>query len=472
MLVKEWLQKLGPKIGTVSNFLGQTSMHGALAPKSSDILSLLLSHAPALVNVADKWGLTPLMYAVALGYDQAASLLIKNGARLTSRSRWQHFDFIGCAFQWDQEHLLWGLLPDIETSPEGLDGYVWARLAEQTSVVANWLPTPRKEKWITRFWENCLSEPYVDSRLDMVFGESGSTLGHLARTPEIAQRLLDAGFRRHTHRDASGRHCLFPAVKSLNSPLVSLLLAAGTLVDIQDKKGRTCLHKLLKKNIGRVANPRLHETLVVFAIVRLLLDSASRQPLASITDDCRCPCSENGHLASDQLSAEFQDQIMLEATSPLWVIEYVCMLEDVGRAEEARKSMLSQLRLWRFSKLGIPHHCTCCCFGREEEEDRPWDFIEDEKKVERLEAEMEELRQLPLDSLKWQLALRMRESYETLKTTRATKAEEEKERRHARRAKQSGFQRPLHVSSHSVYSLFMINEQSHLSPFEAVGLAL
>ena len=148
------------------------------------------------------------------------------------------------------------------------------------------------------------------------------------------------------------------------------------------------------------------------------------------------------------------------------------MLEDVGRAEEARKSMLSQLRLWRFSKLGIPHHCTCCCFGREEEEDRPWDFIEDEKKVERLEAEMEELRQLPLDSLKWQLALRMRESYETLKTTRATKAEEEKERRHARRAKQSGFQRPLHVSSHSVYSLFMINEQSHLSPFEAVGLAL
>jgi len=92
--------------------------------------------------------------------------------------------------------------------------------------------------------------------------------------------------------------------------------------------------------------------------------------------------------------------------------------------------------------------------------------------VERLEAEMEELRQLPLDSLKSRLALRMRESYDTLKAARVTKAEEEKERRRARRAKQSGFQQPLHVNSHSVYSLFMINQQSHLSPFEAVGLVL
>lgn len=450
MLVKEWLQKLGPKIDTVSNFLGQTPMHGALAPESSDILSLLLSHAPALINVADEWGLTPLMYAVALGHDQAASLLIKNGARLMSRSRWHDLDFIGCAFQWDQEDLLWDLLPDIETSPEGLGGYVWARLAEQTSFVVNWLSTPRKEKWISRFWENCLSEPNVDSRLDMVFGESGSTLGHLARTSEIAQRLLDAGFKRHNHRDASGRHCLFPAVKSLNSPLVSLLLAAGTLVDIQDKKGWTCLHKLLKKKIGRVTNPRLHEALAVFTIVRLLLNSVSRQPLASITDDCHCPCSENGHLASDQLSAKFQDLFIVEATSPLWVVEYVCMLEDVGRVEEARKSILSQLRLWEFSKLGIPHHCTCYCFGKEEEDDRPWDVIEDEKKVERLEAEMEELRQLPLDSLKLRLALRMRESYDTLKVTRAKKAKDEKERLRARRAKQSGFQQPLHASAHSV----------------------
>jgi hypothetical protein len=456
MLVKKWIQKLGPKIDTVSNFLGQTPMHGALAPESSGILSLLLSHAPALINVADKWGLTPLMYAVTLGYGQAASLLIKNGARLTSRSRWEHFDFIGCAFQWDQEHILWDLLPDIETSPEGPDGYVWARLAEETSVVNDWLYTPRKEKWLTRFWENCLSKPHIDSRLDMVFGDSDSTIGHLVKTSKIAQRLFDAGFKRHNHRDASGKHCLFPVVKSLNRPLVSFLLAAGTFVDIQDKKGRTCLHKLLKTHIGRLTNPSLRKALTVFANVYLLLDSASRQPLASITDDCQCPCSENGHLASDQLSAEFEDQIMMEARSPLWVVEYVCMLEDVGQVEEARNSILSQLRLWGFSKLGIPHHRTCCCFGREEEEDRPWDVIEDQRKVEGLEAEMEKLRQLPLDSLKSRLALRMRESYDTLKATRARNAEEEEERRRARRAKQDVFQQPSHVSLHLVYSRFMI----------------
>jgi ankyrin repeat protein len=456
-LVKEWVQKLGPKIDTISNFLGQTPMHGALAPESLNILNLLLGHAPALVNKADNWGLTPLMYAVALGYNQAASLLIKKGANLKPRSHWEDLDFIGCAFQWDQELLLWVLLPDIETRTKWLDDYpyVWARLAEQTSGVADWLSMPRKEKWITKFWENCLSKPYLDSRLDMVFGESGSTLGHLARTPEIAQRLLDAGFRRYNHRNASGEHCLFPAVKTLNGPLVSSLLAAGTSVDIQDNKGKTCLHKLLKKHIGRVTNPEMHRAVATFAIVRLLLDATSQPPLASITDDCRCPCSENGHLASDQLSAEFQDCISLDGTSPLWVVEYVCMLEEVGRAEEARTSILGQLRLWRFSKLGIPHYRTCCCFGRKEEEDRPWDIMEDERKVEKLEAEMEELRQLPLDGLKARLALRMRESYDALKVTRATEAEEKEERRRARRARQSGC-RPL-VGSHSVDSRFMVN---------------
>ncbi|KAK3364285.1 hypothetical protein B0T25DRAFT_60759 [Lasiosphaeria hispida] len=86
VLVREWVIRLGRKIDTVSNFLGQTPMHGALAPESLDILSLLLGQAPALINVADKWGFTPLMYAMALGYDQAASLLIRNEASLTSRS--------------------------------------------------------------------------------------------------------------------------------------------------------------------------------------------------------------------------------------------------------------------------------------------------------------------------------------------------------------------------------------------------
>ncbi|KAK4452499.1 hypothetical protein QBC34DRAFT_397718 [Podospora aff. communis PSN243] len=440
-LVRQWVQKLGPKIDTIRNFLGQTPVHGALAPELCDILNVLLSHAPALVDMADNWGLTPLMYAVALGYTQSASLLIKNGANFTQRSQWKHLDFIGCAFQWDQEDLLWTLLPDIETRSDGSDEhlYVWAQLAEQTITVADWLATPGKEKWISQFWENCLSEPYLDSRLDMVFGESNSALGHLVRTPDTSQRLFDSGFRRHNHRNASGEHCLFSAVKSLNGPLVSLLLAAGTRADIQDNRGRTCLHKLLKKHVGRIVNPRIHEALAAFAIVRLLLESAPQRPVGSITDNCHCPCSENGHIASDQLTAEFEDSIFVHATSPLWLVEYICILEDAGQTEEARESILSQLRLWRFSKLGIPHYRTCRCFGREEEEDRPWDTIKDERKVETLEVEMVELRQLPLSGLKAQLALRMRESYDALKVTRAI---EEEERRRARRAKRSGCQKP------------------------------
>ncbi|KAK3364284.1 hypothetical protein B0T25DRAFT_60814 [Lasiosphaeria hispida] len=279
----------------------------------------------------------------------------------------------------------------------------------------------------------------------MVFSDSGSTLGHLARTSETAQRLADAGFMHYNHRDGSGKHCLFPAVGSLNSGLIGLLLAAGTLTDIQDTKGKTCLHKVVKK-IGRGQDPQFAEALAVFDIVRLLLPQPGTRSLASVTDNCHCPCSENGHLASDQLSAELQDSIMFDATSPLWVIEYLTTLEDFGLEEEARQGILAQLRLCKFSKLGIPHRCRC--FGKGEEEDRLGDltWIGDEKKIEKLEAEMTELQQLPLGNLKECFVLRMRESYDTLREQRVTKAEEKEKRRQARQAKQSS----INVSSRSV----------------------
>ncbi|GAB1320001.1 hypothetical protein MFIFM68171_10211 [Madurella fahalii] len=429
VMVKEWVVRLGQRIHAVSNFLGQTPMHAALAPESSDILNLLVSHVPALIDVPDKWGFTPLTYALAMGYGQAASLLIKKGASLTSRSNWRQLDFVECAFQWNKEDLIWDLLQDIEASPKGPFD-VWARLAEQTRHVVKWLTSPMKKRWIDRFWETLLSTPDFGNRLNMVFGDNGSTLGHLLRTVDTTQRLIDVGFTRYNYRDKSGKHCLFPASKSLNSQVVGALLAAGTRADIRDHKGKTCLHKVVKK-IGRIMEPEFAEVLAVFTVVRLLL-SASRQqdtePLASITDDCHCPCSENGHLASDQLSAQFQDMIMIDAISPLWVVEYLSTLEDANRGGEARQSILAQLRLWKFSRLGIPHRCRC--FGGGEEEDRPWDIIEDEKKIEGLEAEMVELRQLSLDNLKLSLVSMMRESYEALKVEKVMKAQaKEKKRR-------------------------------------------
>lgn len=53
-----------------------------------------------MIDVTDKWGFTPLMYAVAMGYRESASLLIKSGADLSATIVIQDkmYSCVWCAF--------------------------------------------------------------------------------------------------------------------------------------------------------------------------------------------------------------------------------------------------------------------------------------------------------------------------------------------------------------------------------------
>jgi len=71
-----------------SSFPGSTS--GTSVKGSAAIVRFLLGQAVA-VDLPDKHGVTPLMYAVAAGQERSrllTSLLLKHGARVTAKDEW------------------------------------------------------------------------------------------------------------------------------------------------------------------------------------------------------------------------------------------------------------------------------------------------------------------------------------------------------------------------------------------------
>ncbi|KAK0652834.1 hypothetical protein B0T16DRAFT_106100 [Cercophora newfieldiana] len=114
-----WINKL-PNLEGVFNFLGQSPFYMALKPECQEVLQTLIDSTPETMDAADKWGYTPLMYAVAMGYEDAVSALIKSGARLSIKTAVGMEDgwisFIGCAFVWDHEDMLWRLINDIPST--------------------------------------------------------------------------------------------------------------------------------------------------------------------------------------------------------------------------------------------------------------------------------------------------------------------------------------------------------------------
>ncbi|CEO58358.1 hypothetical protein PMG11_03088 [Penicillium brasilianum] len=73
------------------NFLGQTPLH--LAVCNLEISTLLLD-AGHDINTTDRWGITPLMYAAALGVSEVVQLLIIRGANIMTRATNWNRDFM------------------------------------------------------------------------------------------------------------------------------------------------------------------------------------------------------------------------------------------------------------------------------------------------------------------------------------------------------------------------------------------
>ncbi len=452
--VKRWVDKLQDpaKIAGTVNFLGQSAMHMALAPGSKPVFELLLAAAPNMADKRDRWGFTPLMYAAAMGYKDSALALLRHGADISSRAIFKpanslgdsnkQYDFIDCAFAWGHEAILWDLLHGMDEPPflfHRITSRMWIRLAEKAGKLLGSILTKDQKAWIERFWNDILSRGPSDLNFRL---SDGKNLGHIVARfrVEAAQRLIDhPGFSVINYQDDAGEHCLFTAARDHNLGAFRILAAGGADPDVRNTDGKTVLHVLLETIAGDYES-EVKKVIVTFCKLRVLIDcllkSDPSQPDEALlpSDDCDCPCSESGCLPTDVLEPVFKDTRFLEPRNLLWLVECLSMFADSGRPEWVRQSLLSLLRRSRFTELGLQHRCRCVLdrMGSAQPEDRFWDVIAEEAKIERLEAEMKGLLSMTVDDLGTALLIKMRESFRTLLVVReqaALREEEEKEKR-------------------------------------------
>ncbi|KAK5656878.1 hypothetical protein OQA88_4428 [Cercophora sp. LCS_1] len=420
---KHWIARLSSTLDTVTNSLGQSPMHMALKPGSEGLLNILIDKAPNLIDNPDRWGLTPLMHAMSSGYMGSASCLIKNGASLSFRPLWMNrsLDFLEFAFMGRHQDRIWDIFDDILTAKSTTPADEWRRLFELYQKRAHG-ELEHIVRWRMHFWKVVFSEGL--EYINLKFADD-KTLGHLVSSPEIAQKLIQSGFTLLNHKDSRGEHCLISAVRQQATSVVEELLKLGADPHVRDRMGATCLGLSLNSFFWRWNCGYPHHILKDlqegFRIVRALL---ALQVDAGARDDCDCPCSDHGHLASD-----VRDQIPQRL---FLLVEYWSTLEDFGLLEEVKQGIISQLRQIRFLELGLKHRCECFSSGTPE--DRPWDLIKDEQREETLELEMEQLQNSSIDTVKHCFRATMSQEMQTYEAERTAtiteyKKEKEKEKR-------------------------------------------
>ncbi|KAK0753014.1 hypothetical protein B0T18DRAFT_385150 [Schizothecium vesticola] len=395
---------------------GQTAFHMALHPSRANALKVLLDEAPELKDQTDRWGFPPLMYAAAMGYQDAAASLIQNNASLTLPTDENilgihlpdYGDFIGCCLASGHSGMIWELYDDLLTNATCSDYPLWPRL----SALLETLQAPENDKeqrdWEQTFWDLILSDLGPED-LNFSFGKTGKNIAHLVPSDAEVKGLIKRGFRDFNTPDHNGEHCLFTLSRSRlrSSKAMAELLVAGADPIFRNPKGRTAVHLVLE-SLGLHAFG-MYDTVEAFARFQVLLGTApttSCPPLLS-GDSCDCPCSDGGCLPTDSLFPIFGRPNAVCLKNILWLFEVFVIFSDIGRHDWIRTSILSLLRRFEFEEMGI-QHC-CMCHGKDVEK-RFWDTFEEERRIEKLEQKMRTLQDYDDEQLEQSLFEKIRVS--------------------------------------------------------------
>jgi hypothetical protein len=368
--VRKLIQQSHPLEDNV-NFLGQTSLH--IAIRSPSRLKALLD-AGHDINVRDKNGITPLMYAAATNRLIAVSILIRRGADLFMHDYLENYDFITYAAERNHWFLIWHAVGVIESRDPALLLSAFSRII---SVPKPPLFLEEGKIWATLF----IFSVFTKLRNINVQFEDGRTMMHVADLPQNAHLLIEHGFTALNEQDEEGEHSLFAVTKFLDMELSQRLIEKGANINLKNHKGHSVLSQFLEK----LTVPREEKCKKILECLDMLLRNGAD---VVSTDNCSCACNSGGCLPISRLS--FKLQVLFgRFNNPCWVFEWLCLLEDRGKLVEAKTNALSVLRRAKFEQTHLVH--TCCCFGASRDhtlsDDRFWD-ISSVIKLDRLNDEM------------------------------------------------------------------------------------
>jgi ankyrin repeat protein len=369
--VRKLIQKAHPLEDNV-NFLGQTPLH--IAIRSPSRLKALLD-AGHDINVRDKNGITPLMYAAAENRPIAVSILIRRGADLFMHDYLENYDFITYAAVRNHWFLIWNAVEVIESRDPTLLLSAFSRII---SVPRPPLFLEGGQAWTKLFMMSVLSKL---RNLNVQF-EDGRTMMHVVDLPQFAHLLIEHGFTALNEQDKEGEHSLFAITKFRDAQLAKRLIEKGANINLKNHKGHGVLSQFLKK----LTAPREKEIKKILEYLDMLLINGAD---VVSTDNCTCACSSDGCLPISGLIFELQ-ALFDRLNNPCWVFEWLCLLEDRGKLVEAKTNALSVLRRAKFNQTNLVHTCCCCLGGSTDHtlsEDRFWD-ISSVIGLDRLDDEM------------------------------------------------------------------------------------
>jgi ankyrin repeat protein len=407
----EEVQRLVTKfpISDQENLLGQSALH--LAVSHPQHLEILLKSG-ADVNVRDKYGVTPLMYAGAIGNAQVAIRLLDCGADPYPNAL-RHRNFLQLAATRGHLTTVKDILSHIHNSSAASKYSSRDLLALGLIVLAdmndiNW-------KRYSQFFQTLL-EWGADPNISYVncHGRACGTLLHKIRDIAVVKSIISHGFTRFNHLDGTGAHALISSSAEPDPGLMELLLSGGSLVNHENCKGHTTLHMVVQhlKNYiegsGSNQNEDYDTRIHVLDCIKLLLE---RQADPCLGDKCRCACSRLGCTPSNLI---IKEHIMSSSSrKDIWAMEFFSLVEETRGIETAKQCLLDMLRLVKFEELELTHTCQQETFLVQslngdnfiDEEDVEEILDEEKEIIETLEQEMLRIEKLAWDDLE-QLLLR------------------------------------------------------------------
>jgi ankyrin repeat protein len=339
------------------NLLGQSALHLAVS-RPQHLEALLKSGAD--VDARDKYGITPLMYASAIGNTQVAIRLLESGADpYPTALRYRNFLHIAMS----RGH--WVIFKDIlshvrhfpETSkyaPRDLlalgmtvladdDGNNWKRNSPFFQTLLEWGANPN----ITCY----------DRR-----GISRGTLLHQISDLAMVKSIISHGFTQFNYPDSAGSHALLWSSFQPDPDFMELLLEGGSLVNHKNDKGHTTLHMIAQQLKGSVKDSCppsgggddivYHSRTRLIDCIRLLLD---RKADPCLEDKCQCACSRFGCTPSNLI---LKEHIMSSGSrKDIWAMEFLSLVKETTSVETAKQCLLDMLRLVKFEELELIHTC-------------------------------------------------------------------------------------------------------------------
>lgn len=299
------------------------------------------------VNSTDNWGLTPLMYAAAMGSEEVAVHLLMKGANpclQDLRFKRTFLDYAIVRGHWNLIHKTLSALQDMYL-PEEHQIFVELVIIRAMSSRISTVTEDIRRHHVSKVIELC-------DNVNLTFNDdsvTGNNLMHYAKTIEEAEALVRRGFDSFNQPNSDGRLAIHSQMR--NTELFSFGIDHGTDIEHVDSEGQTLLFMLLSGLEKRNATRAL-----TIQQIRLCLGRGADQRRS---DDCECPCSPDGCSSSSIFRIKFSEQFSLEDLGPdiLCAFEWQSILRDVLGEEAVKEFLLSLIRRIEFDELEMTHVC-------------------------------------------------------------------------------------------------------------------